>query len=160
HRASELLERHEGIIDDNALRLNLVRIAAHFFRGHQGSDGAASKGRSNVIVSIVTRSVDGHEQLAGTYRARINRDTGQPGHRIESRTCRRRKNSSYLCNRPPHKCLSSFPLSPYPRVRLVLTGSRGSSLIRSPPAERAVSRLASGGSCRIHARREPWLTGT
>jgi len=33
-----------------------------------------------MIVSVVTRSVDGEEQFSRTYRARINRDAGHPGH--------------------------------------------------------------------------------
>jgi hypothetical protein len=36
-----------------------------------------------MIVSIVTRSVDGEEQFSSTYRARINRVAGHPGHGIE-----------------------------------------------------------------------------
>jgi hypothetical protein len=38
-----------------------------------------------MIVSIVTRSVDGEEQFSSTYRARINRDAGHPGHGVEPR---------------------------------------------------------------------------
>jgi hypothetical protein len=38
-----------------------------------------------MIVSIVTRSVDGEEQFSSTYRARINRVAGHPGHGVDPR---------------------------------------------------------------------------
>jgi len=45
----------------------------------------ALESRSHMIVSIVTRSVDGEEQFSSTYRARVNRVAGHPGHGIELR---------------------------------------------------------------------------
>src|SRR5437870_12816193 len=88
----------------------------------------------NMIVSIVTRSVDGHEQFSGTYRARINRHTGQPGHGVESRPRPRTQSGSHLCNRPPLKLLRGFVLTQYATVRSVLNG------LSAPPFE----RLATG----------------
>src|SRR5437588_11996810 len=80
-----------------------------------------------MIVSVVTRSVDGDEQFSGSYRARIDRHTGQPGHGVESRPRPGTQSTSHLCNRPPHKFLKGLVLVQYPTTRSVF------NVLRAPP---------------------------
>src|SRR2546427_1433549 len=89
-----------------------------------------------MVVSIVTRSVDGDEQFSGTNRARINRHTGHPGQGVESRPRPSTQRASHLCNRPPHKFLKGFVLLQYPKVRCVL------NVLRAPPFKRSVIGLS------------------
>ena len=83
----------------------------------------------HVIVSVMTRSVDGDEQLSCTYRSRINRDAGQPGHGVESCARPSTHRVSHLCNRPPHKRLKGLRLPKYHTDRSVFT------VLRAPPDE-------------------------
>src|SRR5437764_6156539 len=117
-------------IDSRTIRAGELFIAIHG-ASHDGHDHVAGafERTCHMIVSIVTRSVDGDKQFAGSNGARINRDAGQPGHGVKPRSRPRHQNASHLCNRPPHKYLRGFALRPSPMVCLVLTGSLGSSLI-------------------------------
>src|SRR5258708_29003494 len=93
-----------------------------------------------MVVSIVTRSVDGDEQFSGTNRARINRHAGHPGHGVESRPRPSTQSASHLCNRPPHKFLKAFVLPKHPTARFFR------SVLTAPPFER--SSLRSPPPCR------------
>ena len=65
-----------------------ARIVRRIFGKRSRATTAASaplQSAGDKIVSIVTRSVYGDEQLAASHGARINRDTGQPGQGVEAR---------------------------------------------------------------------------
>src|SRR2546426_11488292 len=84
-----------------------------------------------MVVSIVTRSVDGDEQFSGTNRARINRHAGHPGQGVESRPRPSTQSVSHMRNRPPHKFLKGFVLFQHQTARRVL------NVLRAPPFERS-----------------------
>ena len=69
----------EGVVHDKAAAHASVRELSGPRLRHHCRQGSALQSRGHMIVSIVTRSVDGEEQFSGTYRARINRDAGHPG---------------------------------------------------------------------------------
>jgi hypothetical protein len=50
----------------------------------------------------------GDEEFSWMYRARINRDAGQPGQGVKSMPAFARHRVSHLCNRPPHNFLKNF----------------------------------------------------
>ena len=143
HRAGQLLERFESVAHDDAAIPDGIAVAAGLRLRHQRGDGSATQRTRHVIVSIVTRSVDGNEQFSCTYRARINRDAGHPGHGVESRPRPNTQCASHLCNRPPHKCLKGFALRRYPVYRFVFTVFEGSSFRELTSGSRALATLSS-----------------
>src|SRR5258708_2859520 len=101
-------------IDSRAIRAGELFVAIHGPR-HDVRDES---------VSVMTRSVNGDEQLSSAYCARINRDSGQPRHGGEAPSRPGIQSASHLCNRPPHKCLKVFDLNQQLRLRLCVTGMR------------------------------------
>src|SRR5262249_44010180 len=112
--ASQLLEGFESVRHGNAAVAHPARKLRELVLRHDCSHGSELQRARHVIVSIVTRSVDGHKQFSGTYRARINRHTGQPGQGVELCSRPRTQSASSLCNRPPHKFLKGLVLFQYP----------------------------------------------
>ncbi len=72
--------------------------------------------RGNKSVSIVTRTVYGDEQFSRLDSARINRDTGQPGHGVEPAGAADTQRVSHLYNRPPHRVSNGLGLSLNPSL--------------------------------------------
>ena len=62
-----------------------LRVLGQAIPRHDAGRSAPVQSPGDKIVSIVTRSVYGDEQLAASNGARINRDTGQPGQGVEPR---------------------------------------------------------------------------
>ncbi len=129
YRARKLLEPDESVGHNEALRSNRLAVSPGGRLGHHRAKGSAPERALHVIVSVMTRSVYGDEQLACTYRARINRDAGQPGHGVESCARPSTHRVSHLCNRPPHKRLKGLRLPKYHTDRSVFT------VLRAPPDE-------------------------
>ena len=86
HRPRQFLQRRERVRNGEELAAN--RSADSRPDGSLATTAATAPGVQSgrdKIVSIVTRSVYGDEQLASSHGARINRDTGQPGQGVEPR---------------------------------------------------------------------------
>ncbi len=130
HSPRQLLECLESVGHGDTAVAHPVRKARELCFRHHGRHSSKLQRTGHMIVSVVTRSVDGHEQFSGTYRARINRHTGQPGHGVESRPRPSTQSASHLCNRPPHKLLKGLVLVQYPKARSF------SNVLRAPPLER------------------------
>ena len=131
--ARQLLERFEGFDHGDAAAADLARKSRELALRHHRRDCSTPQRAAHMIVSIVTRSVDGDEQLSGTNRARINRDAGHPGQGVECRPRPSTQSASHLCNRPPHKFLKGFLLTALPTARGVF------NVLRAPPFERSAT---------------------
>jgi len=123
----EPFERDERVGHDQAPTVHDVGIAPKLRFGNHRRERSALQRIRHVIVSVMTQSVYGDEQFSSTYRARINRDTGHPGHGVESCARPSTHRASHLCNRPPHNRLKGFPLRKYHTGRSVFT------ILRAPP---------------------------
>src|SRR5205823_13024228 len=146
------LERFESVGHGQATVAHAACKARKLRFGHHRRDGAKLQRTGHMIVSIVTRSVDSHEQFSCTYRARINRHTGQPGHGVESRPRPSTQSASHLCNRPPHKFLKGLVLVQCPTSRSVF------DVLRAPPLKKRGSLLAAPGCMGLKRPRHCLLT--
>src|ERR1700732_967759 len=70
---------------------------------HHPGRSSSSQCPDNKTVSVVTRSAYGDKQLSRLDSTGVNRDTGQPCHRVEARRNRDTQRFSHLNHGPPHR---------------------------------------------------------
>src|SRR6202020_1602728 len=86
--------------------LNFLGQPGKSFPRYNGGRGSAFKGPGQMIVSVVTRTVYGHKQFAGTDGSRVNRNPGQNGFRCDGSRGRDTQGCCNLTGGPPH-CVSN-----------------------------------------------------